>query len=109
MEIKCPSCSSVFQPNKEDEKRVLEAVARGQKLLMSDCPVCYKSIPINPTDLMFVEEQKKEITMACPVCSDGIVSYIDDGTEKFWGCGECGNVWFNKESLDELLLKMNSH
>ena len=35
----------------------------------------------------------------CPICQDGIVTYVDTEDEKFWGCGECGNVWFSKEDL----------
>ena len=106
MEIMCPKCSSIFQPNEEDEKRVLGAIERTQRLLMLDCPICYKSIPINPTDLMSIKEKNKEITIKCPICSDGIVSCIDNETEKFWGCGECGNVWFSKESLDDAVKQM---
>ena len=103
MEIKCPSCLCVFQPNSEDEKRVIRATERKQKLLALDCSICYKSIFINPTDLMFVQKKEEETTIKCPICRDGIVSYIDDDTEKFWGCGECGNVWLSEESLDDTM------
>ena len=33
----------------------------------------------------------------------GWVSEVDDGDEHFWGCGECGNVWYEREELDEAI------
>jgi hypothetical protein len=42
-----------------------------------------------------------DLNLRCPeqTCS-GWVCWVDDGDEKFWGCGECGNVWFTREELD---------
>ena len=42
-----------------------------------------------------------ELTLRCPeqACT-GWVCWIDDGDEKFWGCGECGNVWPTRDELN---------
>lgn len=99
MNIKCPSCAAIFQANAQEQERINNAIAKGQKLLMMDCSVCYKSIPIKPTDLLATQEKKEETTIKCPICKDGLVSFVDDGVEKFWGCGECGSIWQRKEEL----------
>jgi len=83
------------------------AINRNQRLLFIECPECYKDIPINPNDLLSKEHQKDEDkkngtteNIQCPICGE-IVSYIDNKEEKFWGCGECGNVWFSRNDLDK--------
>ena len=101
MNIKCPKCLKIFQPEKKDEKLLIDAINKKQSLFMMKCPFCYKSIPINPCDLMSAQERIDEEVIECPICKEGIISYIDDDTEQFWGCGECGNVWFSKAELDK--------
>ncbi|GAB4142385.1 MAG: hypothetical protein Tsb009_12660 [Planctomycetaceae bacterium] len=34
-----------------------------------------------------------------PVCI-GWVTYIEDDDGNFWGCGECGEVWFSRKDLN---------
>ena len=99
MEIQCPKCLKLFKPNKQEEKRILGAVERKQNLIMTDCTLCYKSVPINSYNLTDTIELRNEPVINCPICKDGIVSYINDGKEKFWGCGECGNVWYKIEDI----------
>ncbi|KAB1231262.1 hypothetical protein [Chryseobacterium viscerum] len=115
MEIRCPSCHEIFKADPDQELFIGGAIQRGQRLIMTDCPQCYKHIPINPADLLSMEAQKdgdkknSQLDGAdCPVCTDGIVSYIDDGNKKFWGCGECGNVWFSEKDLHKSVLNKKS-
>lgn len=43
----------------------------------------------------------KNFQILCPISRcGGWVVCIDDGDENFFGCGECGNVWFDKANLD---------
>lgn len=59
------------------------------------------SYPFNPisSNISSPTAQPVGDGLRCPkeTCS-GIVSYIDDAPS-FWGCGECGNVWFKKDDL----------
>lgn len=112
MEIRCPGCLGNFKANHDQELFITEAIQKGQRLIMTDCPKCYKHIPVNPADLLSMESQKDEdqkssqsVIINCPVCSDGIVNYIDDGNEKFWGCGECGTVWVSEKDFQQSVLK----
>lgn len=43
----------------------------------------------------------KEKPMRCPtaVCT-GWLSFVEDDDGNFWGCGECGEVWYEREDLN---------
>ena len=95
MEIKCSKCQRYFQPDSKEEKRIEEAVKKGQRLVMTGCTLCGRSVPVT-----LAGDAEEEKPVKCPICNDGLVSYVDDGDEKFRGCGECGRVWSTKEELD---------
>ena len=107
MEVRCPNCKKVFNPNNEQEKFLMYAIEKKQVLAMIECAECYKDVPINPMNLMSFEPKKDKVSTdeydgkSCPVCKEGILSFIDHEKEKFWGCGECGNVWFSKQDLEK--------
>lgn len=110
MEIRCPNCQKIFEADSQQKLLVDTAKKNNQRLVFIECPECFKDVPINPSDLLSKEAQKDENkknknskSIECPICHEGIVSYIDDGDEKFWGCGECGNVWFSNETLNEAI------
>lgn len=44
---------------------------------------------------------KHNFSIRCPIktCS-GIVVEIEDDDSTFFGCGECGNVWYDNKSLN---------
>ena len=105
MKIRCPNCQKIFDANSQQENLLDYAIKNNQHLVMLECPTCFQSVPINPNNLLSKEAQKDDNkenensqSIECPVCHEGIVSYITNGNEKFWGCGECGNVWFSKEA-----------
>jgi uncharacterized C2H2 Zn-finger protein len=112
MEIRCPNCKNIFEANSQQEVLLSNAIKNNQRLLIIECSECYKDVPIDPCNLLSEEPQKDEDKkngiveeISCPVCSAGIVSYIDE--EKFWGCGECGSVWMNRNELDNALHQSN--
>lgn len=98
MNVRCPHCQKIFEANQQQEHLLTYAIGKGQRLVMLECPECYWDVPLNPGDLLSHEPQKDEAsekktiagTVNCPKCADGIMSYINDGNEEFWGCGECG-------------------
>jgi DNA-directed RNA polymerase subunit M/transcription elongation factor TFIIS len=112
MNVRCPKCHKVFEANKAQKKLIDNAKSKGQRLVMLACSECFKDIPINPEDLLSFESQKDKPVQGikyqgetCPICKEDIISYVDDGDEKFWGCGECGNVWFKEKDLEKELKK----
>ncbi len=50
-------------------------------------------------------ESPNDLPYRCPVsCCAGFVSLVDDeDDDSFWGCGECGAIWYEKQKLmDEI-------
>ena len=99
MKVRCPHCQETFEADQQQEVLLTYAIGKGQRLVMLDCPACYWNVPINPGHLLSHEAQKDEPSenagaepVPCPQCADGIMCYVEDGKEKFWGCGECGYV-----------------
>jgi DNA-directed RNA polymerase subunit M/transcription elongation factor TFIIS len=110
VEIRCPNCQEFFEANSHQKSLVDKAIKKNMGLLFVECPKCYKDVPIDPQNLLSKEPQKDENQknksaemIECPICHEGAVSYIDDGDERFWGCGECGNVWFTKSELEKAI------
>ena len=105
MKIKCPKCQKFFEANSQQKTLIDRAIDKNMKLLFVECPECCRNVPINPSDLLSTEPQKDEDIeqFECPICHEGIVCYVSDDDEKFWGCGECGNVWFSKSELDNAI------
>ena len=101
MELLCDQCKKKFTVSLEQERFILLSKEKGIRFIIIKCPLCSKSFDINPT-LLGKYHPKEAHTVEefrCPskACS-GFVSYIDE-TPPFWGCGECGNVWFSKSDL----------
>ncbi|MDR1506466.1 MAG: hypothetical protein LBI67_05125 [Treponema sp.] len=76
MEVKCPNCFKIFSPNKTDETFLLTAIKKGQKLAMIECTECYKTVPINPLNLLEIEIKSSDKIMDCPICKEGIIVHI---------------------------------
>lgn len=101
MNLLCDRCKKKFIASEEQEKFISDSRSKGMKFIMIKCPHCSMSYPFNPisSNISSPTEQPVGDGLRCPkeACS-GIVSYIDDAPS-FWGCGECGNVWFKKDDL----------
>ncbi|ENC3010534.1 hypothetical protein ABJW09_003152 [Escherichia albertii] len=101
MNLLCDRCKKKFIASEEQEKFISDSRSKGMKFIMIKCPHCSMSYPFNPmsSNTPSPTEQPVGDGLRCPkeTCS-GIVSYIDD-VPSFWGCGECGNVWFKKNDL----------
>ena len=106
MEIRCHNCQKIFKADSQQKLLIDTARKNNQRLIFIECSKCFKDVPIDPNNLLSKIPQKDEDkknksiqAIKCPICQEGIVTYIDTEDEKFWGCGECGNVWFSKEDL----------
>lgn len=108
MIVRCPNCQKTFNANYEQKSLVESAIKKNMRLVFIKCPECYQNVPINPSDLLSKVPQKdadkkdnNQEVIECPICHDGVVCYIDDKDEQFWGCGECGNIWKTKDDLEK--------
>ena len=97
MRVRCPHCQEIFEADKQQTELLNYAIGKGQRLVMLDCPACYWNVPVNPGNLLSREPQKDEASendntepVKCPECADGILCDVDNGHEKFRGCGACG-------------------
>jgi uncharacterized Zn finger protein len=97
--IKCSQCNIEFVPAKEQQDFIIQSTSKGMNLIMLECPKCGKLFPINPilSGEVTIPESKP---LRCPVprCV-GLVSKIDDDNTSFYGCGECGSIWYDKKNL----------
>jgi hypothetical protein len=67
--------------------------------IMLECPNCGLSSGYDP--IAGGEPEEEEPGLCCPVSGcTGTVSYVEDLEERpFWGCGECGSIWYEEKNL----------
>jgi hypothetical protein len=80
------------------QTQLAEMAQRGQALAMISCTHCQHTLPINPTTLSAPAPQS-QLAINCPMCTVGLVSFVQDNKHAFWGCGSCGNTWPTKEAV----------
>ncbi len=101
--IPCDNCGRVFTPTPEQARFISNAKAKEMRLVMLECQFCGISTRFDPVSQTPPGPACEVETFKCPVpCCGGDVSYIDDGDrgkEPFWGCGECGSIWYHKTNL----------
>lgn len=104
--ITCPKCNNLFEPTKKQKLLMEKIVAKGGYLVMLDCASCKREFPFVISKSDVKTETNNENPFLCPIprCG-GWVSYVDnlDGEAPFYGCGECGRTWTDKQSLDEAI------
>ena len=98
MIITCEFCHHDFEPQ-DPQKRLIERLESSENggLVMLECPNCFKDIEFRVGD----KGNSNPYTYRCPVIGcTGWVSFItEQADEKFWGCGECGSIWYKEENL----------
>lgn len=93
----CDNCRSEFKLNKQQQDFYNRAIDQGMPMIMLECANCGFGFPLQLTKQP--ETQISE-NYRCPVrrCS-GWVSLVDTEEKPFWGCGECGSMWYDKANL----------
>ncbi len=101
--IECQKCGENFDPLATPFADMIQRFAgNGMTDLGIECPVCEKYTNFNPTAFMAGESATTSAAAyRCPVsCCVGFVSLVDDADEEpFWGCGECGSIWYDRAKL----------
>jgi hypothetical protein len=101
----CEKCGATFKPLDTPEADLVRRAAKARiDELNVDCPRCKKWTAINPVAVVAGKDGTvvSTPTYRCPVSAcAGWVSYVASNKKKgpFWGCGECGSIWFTKANL----------
>jgi hypothetical protein len=100
----CEMCHKTFMLSKNDICLVEKAKANGQKFIMVECTECLLGtsyVPPGEKHLAPVN-QDTDMPYRCPVshCIGWVVNVdSDDNGRSFFGCGECGSIWYDKNTL----------
>lgn len=98
---RCQFCKETFELDAKQQQFIAPLLAKGQRFIMIECPSCGSST-------QYVKAEQPPITAPqpanyrCPIsqCA-GWVDLIDEQSPPFWGCGECGSVWYEGKSLQK--------
>lgn len=105
MNITCDQCKETFTASGEQISFISDSRKKGMRFIMLECLSCYKGFSLNPLTMTVPVPEKTtdEDLLRCPCDSCyGLISYVED-QKPFWGCGECGSVWFTQSDLFEAI------
>lgn len=101
--IDCQKCGRKFDPLATPFADMIRRFAKNDHPdLGIECPHCGKYTNFNPTAFLAGEPAiASAAPYRCPVsCCAGFVSHIEDEDDgSYWGCGECGSLWYDQEKL----------
>lgn len=98
---RCQVCDKTFELEALQQKFVAPLVAKGQSFIMIECPSCGSSTQYVKAEEP-IETSHQVRNYRCPItqCA-GWVDLIDEKTRPFWGCGECGSIWYEEKNLQK--------
>ncbi|MGY2398391.1 hypothetical protein [Pseudomonas sp. SDO5271_S396] len=98
---RCQVCDKTFELDAHQQKLIAPMVAKGQRFIMIECPACGSSTQYIKAEAP-VENHHFAQNYRCPItqCA-GWVDLIDENTRPFWGCGECGSIWYDEKNLQK--------
>lgn len=97
----CQVCKETFELNAQQQSFVLPLVEKGQRFIMIECPCCGSSTQYVKT-ADSVQNQNQDVNYRCPITQcTGWVDFIDTHSPPFWGCGECGSVWYEERNFQK--------
>ena len=101
----CEECGERFYPLKTKRADMIRRAAKGKWTELGiECPRCHEYTMVNPAAVVAGKDGTvvSKPMYRCPVsgCA-GAVEYVDSDEEEgpFWGCGECGSIWYKKANL----------
>jgi phage FluMu protein Com len=99
--VRCQVCEKAFVLDVQQQKFVAPLVAKGQGFIMVECPRCGSSTQYVKAQET-AEVSRHVASYRCPItqCA-GWVDSINEQTLPFWGCGECGSVWYEEKNLQK--------
>ncbi len=100
MQFYCEHCKCLVPANKLLSENLKNAKQKKMTLFMASCSTCHRTTPVNPMNLQERhQEPNHEIIFRCPTiaCAGYAVQIYSNSST--WGCGQCGNVWLDKNTL----------
>lgn len=100
--VSCPKCKLRFALPFAKSLEMAELI-EGTMTVDVECPECDFIIACIPREVLAQQatDRSEEEAYRCPVsrCA-GYVVYVDgEDEDPFWGCGECGSIWYNQQTL----------
>ena len=100
----CEECGERFYPLRTKQADMIRRCANSQwEKLAIECPRCHEYTKIDATAVVAGKDGTvvSTPTYRCPVSAcAGFVDYVkNDGEKSYWGCGECGSMWYKKVKL----------
>ena len=106
--IKCRNCKENFKPNNEQQNFIDISSKKRMAFIMLECKSCGLYFDLNLNKLK--KQSLESLLLRTPFSGSlGFVSFIDDGSKSFYGCGETGIIWKEKTDLykdiEQIILK----
>ncbi|MFB3302429.1 MULTISPECIES: hypothetical protein [unclassified Pseudomonas] len=98
---RCQLCKETFELDAKQKQFIAPLVAKGQRFIMIECPSCGSSTQYVKAEQPLVTALRAA-NYRCPIsqCA-GWVDLTDEQSPPFWGCGECGSVWYEEKNLQK--------
>jgi hypothetical protein len=103
--VVCEECGGTFKPLEASQADLVRRCAKAKyKKLGIECPLCEEYTQINPVAVVAGKDGtvRSTPTYRCPVSAcAGWVDFIDTDEDDgpYWGCGECGSIWYKQANL----------
>ncbi len=98
---RCQVCDETFELDAQQQKFVAHLVTKGQRFIMIECPSCGSSTQYVKA-AEFTEASNQPANYRCPITQCvGWVDLVEDQPRSFWGCGECGSIWYDEKNLQK--------
>src|SRR5262249_27405715 len=109
----CTNCKRKSEVTRKQASEIRSAKSKGALGLLMDCSKCGLSFYM---DFEPAPKAKKEQIYHCPISGcTGYAVHVENSAlyapGPFWGCGECGSVWREKDelfdSIDEIVKRFS--
>ena len=97
--ITCKQCASSFQATDEQQAFILASRRKGMRFIMLRCANCAHYTDFDPFE-GGADGVGESISWRTPVSKiNGYVSLVEDGANRFYGCGESGFIRRTREKF----------
>jgi hypothetical protein len=97
----CSLCERKNQLTPKERAEAERDLPKGKDIILATCPVCEAGTVVQLLPPEPKNAKKNEQQYRCPIsgCTGYAVYVTNFDPQPFWGCGECGSVWRQKDEL----------